>query len=1775
MLSKGAIGNLLNRYRSVLKKCFLLNVFGSLAIATLMAMGGAANALATDMAHNGNLTTDVIGDGGKTIGGWNMITPETTDGEHASASPDMTITGGSFTEIIGGNHVAFSGGGTQGNPASITIGNTRTEIHETQGVQYVIGGSKADNAHVTLQNGETSLIINGGSNIAQNGMVVGGNLLRATGNPGAGEPAVSTAQTLSTTLSINAGTFAGSVVGGSAAFDDTVYPGASGTLAPQLSVTDGNTKTTITGGSFAKSAGLNAAIIGGGLAAGKGAQSTITGTASLIITGGMFNGNIHAGSATINGGTASVTNTLLKFQDNANQISGLSAVYGGGLDSDVSGTLTTEITGLVTGTPSVKTGIYGGSKAAAEGIALEDGNVVMTVSDATLCADVRGGGGAFGTDSSLTTKSSSVHVSNTAISGYESGVSIWTGRIFGAGLAQGKNAEVRHGSTSVIVENVTGVTYDQATGTLNDEDGARIYGGGQAYRVGGGEKIFVDSTNVVVKGEGTSLAEVHGGSIVSGTSRPDTTGLAVLGSSDISIENGTILDLVIGGNNTNWFGRSVVGKEDPQGTHIFNGIAYSEGSTKISISGGDVSQALVAGGSLSDYGWYYNQNGVRESAVFGTTDVLISGGKAGTVVGGGAAIYHNTETLAESGTALTDASPTSFVEGQTNVTVSGGEVENIFGGGFAQSNQKDLPAFANVTGDTTITVSGGTVSGSLFGGGTAFGEDSTANVTGNTNITISGGTVAGDIYAGGHASEQGEATVTGNANVTFLGRTDFANTVHGQGLNATVLGDRTLAFGTPQVGFTGTFSGTFDGFNLLHVARNSSVTLANGLTNTSVGTELALNGEGTVISDVLLSSGTIDIQRGELQSSHVDLSGTSAITVSGGMLGMAENGILNLSDSSTLVLEGGSANIYKDMILDSNYSALDGMGSAIVGTSGNLNILLGGAEYTATQYNQAKENLLGTGEDAILNFLDGNLKLASNEVIVIGGNVSGTSVTLDGVTPVVAKSDEAADDASTPIQSIPNQFVSVVEGSDTNKTLQQADSLEIKNSTFSAKGLQIAPTDTEQGITLTVGDGSSVTLVGGETPNSSIVVDESEQAVKTSLTVTDGGTLNLGITGNQTSQFAALAEISVQEGHLNVQGNGLDNTQHVYEKLSLEHTNASVNLTNATVAANTTELNDGTLNVLSSSTRIMELKATGGTLFVDPAYVKVDSLAGDSFGTNLLVGAGSVVEIGSIADLQDKVTELGLNPVTFGTGFTLGDNESLLALGQAITLGTDSKIIVDAGVNNTGAINGVPVAESAYFGASSLLVVDSSVASGTGAIKAGSTGDTITVKDGAKLLLTGAQSGKTYTITSGFADSSNQINGWTGSDLVVGRLIGAERSDGTNGSIIVTTTQKDAVSVFPSISIPNTLDTMMASGQNNTQSPNAGIRFLSRAMEPQFLADTDVVPTLDGAAQLSVAGGVQASALAVASAPARAVQDHLSLTTNVGQKGTSLHADGLDVWMQVLYGARTTRDFGAGSLDFGYDTDFSGVILGSDYSFELGSGTGRLGLALNVGNGNTRSHGDFNTTENDFDFWGISLYGGWNCNNVNLIADLGYSAAENELEQKIPASLDMGGRIRADVDSEVITAGVKGEYRIETSPLDIVPHAGVRYLAVRTDSFTSKLNEGDLFHTDSDLQHIWQFPIGVTLSKTFETESGWQVSPQVDLSVVPAVGDTKTQIDVRTPGINASDSMKRRIMDTTSFDGVFGVEVQKENVSLGLNYTIQASEHETGHGVAAAFMYKF
>ena len=581
-----------------------------------------------------------------------------------------------------------------------------------------------------------------------------------------------------------------------------------------------------------------------------------------------------------------------------------------------------------------------------------------------------------------------------------------------------------------------------------------------------------------------------------------------------------------------------------------------------------------------------------------------------------------------------------------------------------------------------------------------------------------------------------------------------------------------------------------------------------------------------------------------------------------------------------------------------------------------------------------------------------------------------------------------------------------------------------------------------------------------------------------------------------------------------------------------------------------------------------QVQLQGGRVFLDPAWKGNDALADASHGVFTFVNneIDGLLTAGQNSLLVLGDTDTGWALDAFGrSSLQWGQNgvTAALAIRKPQRLnGTLGAVMAD------GTKTSAPVLtpNTATFTDGSLLLVDGSGLNGAAALT--SQGGTLNVDAGAKLLIDNITQGE-YAITSGFSVSS--VQGWNGDNLSTpDNLIGLVLGKDADGSMKVQATARRSSDVFRGLSLVNTMDAIWGKGLNDTESDSMGIRFLSRAVNENYLPKADTVHTVDGAAQIAVAGGVQGMAVAAADAPVRAIQDHASLLHMTATREGAVRKDGLNLWINALYGAEHARNFGAGSLDGGYNADFGGIVFGGDYAF----GDFRVGMALNAGSGTARSRGDFNVTKNDFDFWGVNLYGSWSRDQFNIVGDLGYSANKNEVKQDLPTTMQLG-QLRADVDTGVLTTGLRGEYRFETDWADVTPHVGVRYYNLRTDGFTSRIDDHDVFRVGRDTQEIWTFPIGVSFSRDFETSSGWKVKPRADLSVVPAAGDLKAKTKARVPGVAASDTIKARMMDSVSFDGTLGLEVQRDNISFGLDYGIRASEHKTGHGVNVSFTYKF
>lgn len=729
---------------------------------------------------------------------------------------------------------------------------------------------------------------------------------------------------------------------------------------------------------------------------------------------------------------------------------------------------------------------------------------------------------------------------------------------------------------------------------------------------------------------------------------------------------------------------------------------------------------------------------------------------------------------------------------------------------------------------------------------------------------------------------------------------------------------------------------------------------------------------------------------------------------------------------------------------------------------------------------------------------------------------------------------------------------------------------------------------------------ASVAIVGGKTltltgaAGGALIDVTANPDAQVSVDVADG-TLNFGtlVTGNTRDYLVGTLNIG-SAGVLNVAAgdhtitNSLATAGIVSEGQITIATQAAlhsdVTLNGAGEMAVNGTLDAGTLTATADSAKIFvgsddaagrliasQVDLQGASVFIDPQWQPDATIAsasqvafgGEAVNGRLTVGQNSLLVLGdtrtqtAIADFAD--TGLSWSPDGITAALAIATPQQLVASQGGIRVDgalTGQSTDYAAGLNR------------AAFGEQSLLMVNSaSTRNGNAALNA--TDGTLSVASSAALYVKDARANQQYTIAQGFSDIRIDGSGWQNENLVLNKLLTATTS-AQDGKVTVSTEARSAREVLPGVVTPHALDAMIRQGINDTASPSAGLRFLSQAVEAPQASVHDVVNTVNSAAQLAIAGGVQASTLATGQAAAQAIQARTSLSNRA--------LSGADdaVWVQALYGNQRARDFSAGSADVGFDTDYYGLMLGGEFVWNRLAGEMRSGVAAYAGNGDTDSAGDFNATHNDFSFWGISLYQNWRNDAVSVTADVGFSANNNDLDQDLPGWMNQGRKIKGSVDSQLLTAGLTAEYLINTQALDIIPYVGARYNQLKTKGFTTKNARHEaMFSTDEETLNIWQFPAGVKLNKTFALDSGWAMSTQADFAVITHTGDTRSDTTIRTTGINARDSISADFIDKTAFSGQLGVKLEKGDMAWGLGYGATASDHSTDQKVIASWQLKF
>ncbi len=756
---------------------------------------------------------------------------------------------------------------------------------------------------------------------------------------------------------------------------------------------------------------------------------------------------------------------------------------------------------------------------------------------------------------------------------------------------------------------------------------------------------------------------------------------------------------------------------------------------------------------------------------------------------------------------------------------------------------------------------------------------------------------------------------------------------------------------------------------------------------------------------------------------------------------------------------------------------------------------------------------------------------------------------------------------------------------------------------------------------------TTVSLGNGLTAGTSAIVGAVSGGEGKTLSVGTGSTLT--ITGNSASDNDGMlyaGDIEIKNGGTADLGRGT-----VGGALDVA-TNGTVNIIGETTVAGTTTLAAGSiLNVGNINTQGIysargETILNGGTVFADPSWIKgqeyqdaatASRAAFLTFGPsgidgNLIAGQNSQITLGTgFADLlAGHINQMG-SEVWGSAGIT-----AALGIYAPQTLNATNGAI-DVNGSLTAASN--PTANTANFGANSLLVVHADAVGTDAALSA--TNGKLTVADTAKLHIIDGKDKQVVTVVSGF-DATNPItgNGWSNGETDYDNLTNLTLSSSslTVDNIVWNTTTGayevtlkvifDPAMYAPYMQTPTGeyLNVMTRDAVGiDTDSPFAGRRLLSRALTEDVYGmglnnAKRSVATIEGAAQLGAVGNVAKGSMSVAQSMGDAIitrsskiglrnmndgKGSGSMTMNNGQVtaevgangGNMANKSGFGVWLTPLYKWNIGNGFDAGNLGHSYDMGLGGIALGADYTNAFAhDGAIRFGLALNVGAGYSDSTGDFNETNNDFNFWGLSAYAALQKENFVATLDLGFSSIYNEVTQSLPASMQMGS-LNTNIDSFVFTAGLNLEYTFVTDFMNITPHAGVRYMSVTSYGYDIESSAGRVASVDETTQDVWYFPVGVTFSKDIVSESGWVFTPKLDVGFIAAAGDFDAVSKSRFTGVPGTLELEMQNVNGFAFNGGLGFELSNKEtgVSLGLNYNLQAGEKETSHMIFANFRYEF
>ena len=313
-------------------------------------------------------------------------------------------------------------------------------------------------------------------------------------------------------------------------------------------------------------------------------------------------------------------------------------------------------------------------------------------------------------------------------------------------------------------------------------------------------------------------------------------------------------------------------------------------------------------------------------------------------------------------------------------------------------------------------------------------------------------------------------------------------------------------------------------------------------------------------------------------------------------------------------------------------------------------------------------------------------------------------------------------------------------------------------------------------------------------------------------------------------------------------------------------------------------------------------------------------------------------------------------------------------------------------------------------------------------------------------------------------------------------------------------------------------------------------------------------------ARLAVFGGAPQAAIEAGASTYEAI----SARMGVGVSGVSAAANGQGgaIWATPVYKSAESDGFAADNKSYGADVTLYGLALGADIEVAPNF---KVGGMFNVGSGDADGQGLGANVSNDFDYYGLGLYAGYSMDAFSLVADVTYTAVDNDIE----GNTDLG-KVKTSIDSTNLSVGVTGQYKLSVAGMDVTPHAGVRFSKLDIDDYATEYAQ-----SSSDSLNIFSVPVGVTIAKEYVTDT-WTVKPSFDLTLTGNFGDDEFEGNAQWATFsNLSTNVKSEIMDNFTYGAAVGVSATTGNFGLGLgvNYTGSSNTDEFGVNANARYMF--